>query len=178
MVGIMPGSWPMVRKPPRKTVVSQLMAVRKTGSIRPMTMATASSRACALIFFIGVTSFQFFVTLGDVGIMIVNPVGSHTQHFNIYTSFLRSDCQNTPEFCAYCSKFGAFSPLFPTKQKIPPVRSLRTGGIIQIMLRASSWAGSKVESGLIRMSTVSTPPASWSRWAYAASSRPEIWQPG
>lgn len=168
MVGIMPGSWPTVRKPPRKTVVSQLMAVRKTGSIRPMTMTTASSRASALIFFIGVTSFQIFVTLGVVGMIIVNPVGSHTQYFNIYTSF----------FKIRLPKFGAFSPLFPTKQKIPPVRSLRTGGIIQIILRASSWAGSKVESGLIRMSTVSTPPASWSRWAYAASSRPEIWQPG
>lgn len=54
----MPGSWPMVRKSLRKTVVSQLMAARKTGSIRPMTMTTASSRASALIFFIGVTSFQ------------------------------------------------------------------------------------------------------------------------
>ena len=56
----MPGSWPTVRKPPRKTVVSQLMAARKTGNIRPMTMTTASSRASALIFFIGVTSFQIF----------------------------------------------------------------------------------------------------------------------
>lgn len=48
-----------------------------------------------------------FATLGDVGIMIVNPVGSHTQYFNIYTSFLRSDFQNS----------GPFRPFSPPNRK-------------------------------------------------------------